>query len=114
MIGGKMNRAATNWASLRRIVAGLLGAVAALPLARLVLRLLAARPDNPVFQGLLAISTPPAWLAALDRNQPRFGATLEFSTLALLLLVLVVGVLIARSDTRRRSLSWRRKASDHE
>jgi hypothetical protein len=84
----------------RHILAYALGALEALLLARLILRLLAARPDNPVVAALYAVTSPPAPLAALDAGQPRFGATLEFSTLALFLLVLLVGLLAARSLRR--------------
>jgi hypothetical protein len=78
----------------------LLGASAALLLARLVLRLLAARPDNPVFQLFFAVTSPPAPLALLDQGQPRFGAVLELSTLALLLAVIVLALAIARAGRR--------------
>ena len=59
---------------------------------RLLLKLLAARPSNPVF-GLVDGLTAPlvAPLALLDARQPRFGAVLELSTLALLALL---GVLV--------------------
>lgn len=85
----------------RLIPAAIFGAAAALLLARLLLRLLAARPNNPVFSWFLGVTTPPAFLAALmDAGQPRFGATLEFSTLALMLLCVILGVGFAR--LRRR------------
>jgi hypothetical protein len=86
--------------NLRHIIAGLLGAAAALLLARLVLRLLAARPDNPIFGLLFALTSPPSWLLFLDRGQPRFGATLEFSTLALSVCCAAVALLIARWGAR--------------
>lgn len=80
----------------------LLGAAAALLLARLVLRLLAARPDNLAIGWFLALSAPPRALAAmLDAGQPRFGATLEFSTLALILLCTVLALAIGRLGRRR-------------
>jgi uncharacterized protein YggT (Ycf19 family) len=79
----------------RHIIAYLTGGVEALLLARLLLRLLAARPDNPFVQALLGATAPLiAPLVALDATQPRFGSTLEFSTLALFLLLGVVGVVI--------------------
>jgi hypothetical protein len=81
---------------VRHILAYALGAWAALLLARLLLRLLAARPDNPAVAALYAVTNPPAPLAALDAGQPRFGATLEFSTLALFLLIILVGLIIGR------------------
>jgi uncharacterized protein YggT (Ycf19 family) len=92
-----MHKAATKPLNVRHILAGLIGGAAALLLARLVLRLLAARPDNLIFHALFAITTPPPLLAFLDREQPRFGATLEFSTLVLLLILIAVGLIVARS-----------------
>lgn len=64
------------------------GALEALLLARLVARLLAARPDNPAIAALYALTGPLlAPLAALDYDQPPFGAALEFSTMAMATLV---------------------------
>ena len=81
----------------RHIPAAIFGLAAALLLARLLLRLLAARPGNPVFGWFLSVSAPPPFFsAALDAGQPRFGATLEFSTLALMLLCIILGVGFAR------------------
>ena len=80
----------------RHIVACILGGATALLLARGVLRLFAARPDNPVVAALFAVTTPPTALAALDAGQPRYGAVLEFSTLALIVLLLGVGLLLRR------------------
>ena len=80
----------------RHIIAYILGGLTALLLARLVLKLFAARPDNPIFADLFAITTPLSALAALDAGQPRFGAVLEFSTLALIVLLLVAGLLLRR------------------
>jgi uncharacterized protein YggT (Ycf19 family) len=97
-----MRRTATNPLNIRHIIAGLLGGASALLLARLVLRLLAARPDNPVFNALFTISAPPRLLAFLDSEQPRFGATLEFSTLVLLLILIAVGLIIAGAGNARR------------
>ena len=81
---------------IRQITAHVLGGLTALLLARLVLRLLAARPDNPILAALLTITTPPRALVALDVGQPHFGAILEFSTLALIGLLLIVGLLLRR------------------
>lgn len=92
-----MRKIATNRQRLRTIVAGSLGAAAALLLARLVLRILAARPDNPVFQLFFAVTSPPLPLSLLDQGQPRFGAVLELSTLALLLAVTVLALAVARA-----------------
>ena len=80
----------------RHIIAYVLGGFTAMLLARLVLRLFAARPDNPIFAALFAITMPPHVLAALDAGQPRFGAVLEFSTLTLIVLLLVAGLLLRR------------------
>jgi hypothetical protein len=79
----------------RLIIAYILGGLIAILLARLVLRLFAARPDNPVVGAVFAITTLPM-LAALDAGQPRFGAVLEFSTLALIVLLLVAGLILRR------------------
>jgi YggT family protein len=78
----------------QHIIAYILGGLTALLLARLVLRLFAARPDNPIFAALFAITTPLRALAALDAGQPRFGAVLEYSTLALIVFLLVAGLLL--------------------
>jgi hypothetical protein len=78
----------------RHIIAYTLGGICAILLARLVLRLVAARPENPIIAILFAITTPPRALAALDAAQPRFGAVLEFSTLALIVLLLSAGLLL--------------------
>lgn len=79
----------------RQMLAYIVGGAAALLVARLLLRLLAARPDNPVVQALLGLTAPlVAPLAFLDADQPRFGAVLEFSTLACILLLLLLGMAI--------------------
>jgi YggT family protein len=80
----------------RRIIGAMLGGITALLLARLVLKLFAARPDNPVFAAVFAITMPPRALALLDAGQPRFGAVLEFSTLALIAILLIAGLLLRR------------------
>jgi hypothetical protein len=88
----------------RHIIAYIIGGVEALLLARLVLRLLAARPDNPVIAALFAMTPPPRALVWLDAGQPRFGATLEFSTLALIVLLLIAGLIMGRAwKTRARA-----------
>ncbi|HEU5101360.1 MAG TPA: YggT family protein [Roseiflexaceae bacterium] len=78
------------------MVAYALGALTALLLVRFVLKLIAARPDHPIIAALFMITTPPPPLAALDAGQPRFGAVLEFSTLALIVLALAISVLLWR------------------
>jgi uncharacterized protein YggT (Ycf19 family) len=87
----------------RHIIAYVLGGISALLLARLVLRLVAARPDNPIFAALFAITTPPRALAALDAGQPQFGAVLEFSTLALIIALLLAMLLLRMTYKRRRA-----------
>lgn len=76
----------------------LLGAIEALLLVRLLLRLLAARPDNVAVAALFTISAVLIQpFSFLDVGQPHFGAVLEFSTLAASLfgfVVLVVWVML--------------------
>jgi hypothetical protein len=80
------------WGNLGTAVALAAGVVEALLLARLVARLLAARPDNPSFVLLDALTAPlVASLAALNYDQPPYGAALEFSTLVMAMIVPVVG-----------------------
>ena len=80
---------------VRHILVYAIGAVEGLLLARLMLRLLAARPDNPFVQTFLAMTAPLlAPLAFLDSGQPRYGATLELSTLALVILLALAGVAV--------------------
>ena len=86
---------------VRHIIADGLGALTALLLARLVLRLFAARPGNPIFAALFAITTPLRALAALDAGQPHFGAVLEFSTLAQIGFLLLAGLLLRWRWQRR-------------
>lgn len=78
---------------LTRLIASIAGAAGAILLARLLLRLLAARPDNPAVAMLYAVTAPfVAPLAWLDAGQPKFGAVLELSTLALILVVVGAGL----------------------
>ncbi len=64
------------------------GALEGLLVARLLLLLLAARPDNPTVAALLSLTEPiVAPLSFVDAGQPRFGAVLELSTLILVALV---------------------------
>jgi uncharacterized protein YggT (Ycf19 family) len=84
-----------------RPITWLCGALWALLLARLVLRLFAARPDNAFVAALYAFTKPlMAPLAALDASQPRFGAVLELSTLALVVVLPAVLYLIGRLARR--------------
>jgi uncharacterized protein YggT (Ycf19 family) len=74
--------------NLRVILALVAGALEGLLLARLVARLLAARPDNPAFAALRRLTDPLVGpLRALDYDQPPFGAALEFSTLTMAIAV---------------------------
>lgn len=76
---------------VRDAIALLGGALSGLLIARLVLKLLAARPDSPAITWLYALSGPlVAPFAALDRDQPRFGAILELSTLTTLIVVMII------------------------
>jgi hypothetical protein len=80
----------------RQIIVYITGGVGALLLARLVLRLFAARLDNPFVQALYGVTAPlVAPLAVLDAGQPRFGAVLEYSTLVCILLLLGIGGAVA-------------------
>jgi hypothetical protein len=90
-----------NWALILSLAAG---AIEGLLLARLVARLLAGRPDNPSLALLYGLTGPlVAPLAALDFDQPPYGAALEFSTLTLAtivpLLAYLAWVLLRRSAT---------------
>jgi hypothetical protein len=83
--------------NVRQTLVYLIGAVEGLLVARLVLRLFAARPDNLVVRGVLAVTEPlRAPLAVLDAAQPRFGATLEFSTLLLVVALPALAVVAWR------------------
>lgn len=97
----KIHQDPVNWGQILALVAG---ALEALLIARLVARLLAARPDSPAFAALYAVTGPlVAPLAALDYDQPPFGAALEFSTLTMATLVPLVAyvawVLLRRGAT---------------
>ncbi len=82
---------------VQRWLPPLLGSLIALLLVRLLLRLLAARPDNPVVALVLRVTQPlVAPLRWLDAAQPQFGATLELSTLLLLVLLPVLGYALWR------------------
>jgi hypothetical protein len=71
------------------------GVIEALLLARLLARLLAARPDSPAFAALYLVTWPMvAPLAILDNAQRQFGATLELSTLTVAILMPVITYLL--------------------
>ncbi len=82
---------------LARAIPPLVGMFEMLLLVRLIARLLAARPDNPAIQALYLLTDPLVLpLRALDAGQPRFGSILELSTLALLLLLPILGFSVWR------------------
>ncbi len=69
-----------------RLLLACAGGFWGLLVARLLFRLLAARPDHPVVAGVLGLTAPArALLAWLDAGQPAFGAVLELSTVVLVL-----------------------------
>lgn len=84
----------------RRVIRGitiLIGVVEGLLIARLMLRLFAARPDNAVIQALYGVTQPLiAPLGALDSAQPRYGASLEFATLTLIVALPLLTMLFWR------------------
>jgi uncharacterized protein YggT (Ycf19 family) len=87
----KIRQNMVNWPQILLLVAG---ALEGLLLARLIARLLAARPDNPAFALLLRLTDPlVAPLRALDYDQPPFGAAFEFSTLTMAIVVPLVAYL---------------------
>lgn len=74
-----------------------LGIVEGALIAQFVLRLFAARPDNPAVQALYAVTQPIiAPLQALDAGQPQYGASLEFATLTLLVALPLIAALMWR------------------
>mgnify|MGYP005836454663 CR=1 FL=1 len=74
-----------------------IGVMEGVLIARFVLRLFAARPDNPVVQAVYGVTQPlVAPLRALDAGQPQYGASLEFATLMLLLALPLITVLMWR------------------
>jgi uncharacterized protein YggT (Ycf19 family) len=84
-----------------QLIVLLTGVLEALLLARLVARLLAARPDNLFIEALYRVTQPLVLpLQALDAQQPRFGAVLELSTLVLVVVVPLLGYGLWRLATR--------------
>lgn len=74
-----------------------IGVMEGVLIARFVLRLFAARPDNPVVQAVYGVTQPlVAPLRSLDAGQPQYGASLEFATLVLLLALPLITVLMWR------------------
>lgn len=75
-----------------RLIPWIVGIGAGLLVARLVARLFAGRADNSSLAALYRLTDPlVAPLRRLDAGQPRFGAVLELSTLALLVLLVLAG-----------------------
>jgi hypothetical protein len=78
-------------------LAYLVGSIEALVLVRLVLQLFAARPDNLMVSIILSITNPLITpLSILDTGQPHVGAILEFSTLAVCLLIPILWIIVVR------------------
>lgn len=76
------------------IVAWGVGGVEGILVLRFLAKLFAARPSHPLVAWLYRVSEPlVSPLKLLDEGQPRFGATLELSTLVMIGLVLLVGAL---------------------
>ena len=83
------------------VLIGLLG-------LRLLVKLFAGRPDNPLIAALLQGTAPlTAPLAVLDTGLPRFGAVLEISTLVLIGLLLALLLLPPLLQAAARTLSGR-------
>lgn len=84
------------WARwLTTTIALFVGIVETLLFIRLVARLLAARHSHPVIHLLYRITEPlTSVLSILDEGQPHFGAVLELSTLAFLVLIPVAGYVV--------------------
>ena len=81
-----------------------IGVVEGVLIARFVLRLFAARPDNPVVQAVYGITQPLiAPLRVLDAGQPQYGASLEFATLTLLLVLPLITALMWRLTQKNPS-----------
>ena len=73
----------------------IIGCIEALFVVRLLARLLAARPDNPMINALYTITQPLIWpFIFLDTEQPRFGVVLELSTLVLTIVMPILGYTI--------------------
>lgn len=91
-----------NAPAIKRIAIGACAVVCALLLARVIVLLMAARPDNAGITLLLAMTEPLVWpLQWLDATQPRFGARFERGTLIEVALVgLGLRVLAHKNETR--------------
>ena len=85
----------------QRVFVYLCGLLEGLLAARLIVRLFAGRPDNPVFDALLRVTEPlRVILAFLDAGQPRLGSSLEYSTLVMLIVLPVLAYVIWRRGGR--------------
>lgn len=83
------------------LLLGVIGVCETILATRLVVRLLAARPDNPFIQAFYAVTDPViAPLQTLDAMQPRFGAILELSTLTLMTAIFLLGYVLWRAFTK--------------
>ena len=81
-----------------------IGIVEGVLIARFVLRLFAARPDNPVVQAVYGVTQPLIEpLQALDAGQPQYGASFEFATLTLLLALPLITALMWRLTQKNPS-----------
>ncbi len=79
------------WRWIKTIV----GVAEGLLMVRLIGLLFAARPDNRIFEVILAVTSVLVWpFGWLDRwaAQPRFGARLELATLATMILLMIVSL----------------------
>jgi TctA family transporter len=95
-----------SYSLLVRVTTWVWGCVEAFLVVRLLSRLLAARPDNPVIDALYKITDPLIWpLIFLDTEQPRFGAVLELSTLVLTIVIPILGYALWRLGHRSSSNS---------
>ncbi len=104
----------TNWYQMNddmwRWIRLTLGMIEGLLLARLVGLLFAVRPDNWVFEVVLAITAPIVWpFEWLDRwaAQPRFGARLDLATIATMVLILLVSIVWELYRTARAKAGTR-------
>lgn len=97
MYADSAQRRKTEIMPIARFMTILIGLLEGLLIARFVLRLFAARPDNVVVQAVYFVTQPfIAPLSWLDAMQPRYGAALEFATFATLLLVPLLFALVWR------------------
>ena len=83
----------------------MLAIVAALLVCRLIVLLMAARPDNSGIAVLLTVTDYIVWpLAWIDASQPVFGSRFERGTLALIVCILIGLRIINRRSPMEASL----------